>query len=73
MDRVEKLKSMKPCRLIVGYDVDGKFSSTLCESKEDMVEGMKRYEGFRVFLLRESEHEMDWWMNKAMMFEKRKG
>ena len=72
MDRVKKLESMKPCRLIIGYDKDGLFSSILCESKEDMVEGMKRFEGFRVFLLRESEYEMDWWKNKVMLFEKRK-
>jgi len=49
MTNEEKLKSLNPCRLILGYDKEGNFSSVICETKEDMIIAMDKYVGGKVF------------------------
>lgn len=68
----QKLQSLSPVRLIIGYDKEGNFSSVICETKEDMIVAIKKYEEFKVFKLIESETG-EWYRNKMGVFEKRTG
>lgn len=66
----EKLKEWKPYILLIGYDSNGVFKSSLCSGREDLSVAIKGYSEFRLFFLRESEREMDYWVNKASIYEK---
>jgi hypothetical protein len=65
----QKLQSLSPVRLIIGYDKEGNFSSVICETKEDMVVAMDKYVGGKVYELVLSK-ELDWYKNKIEKHKK---
>lgn len=69
MTNDQKLQSLNPCRIIIGYDAQGNFSSTLIEYKEEMIIAMEKYVGGRVYELKESK-EFDWYKNKIEKHKK---
>jgi hypothetical protein len=60
-----KLSQYHPAILIVGYDKNGKFGSSVCECKKDISAALPRYERFKIFFLRESTKDNDYWRGKA--------
>lgn len=72
MTNEEKLLNYQPNILIVGYDADGNFSSTVCCGREYVSAALPRYVEFKFYWLRGSNRGMDYWRNKAGVFAKQK-
>jgi len=72
MTTEQKLKSLNPCRIIIGYDANGNFLSTIIETKEEFIIALERMENFRIYKLSECEQEPEWFKTQAKKYKKLK-
>lgn len=71
MTNPEKLQSLSPVRLLLGYDKEGNFSSTLIETKEQFVVAIDKYVDGKVFKLTESQN-LEWYRTQVKKYKKLK-